>query len=117
MGGFVWEFKIGPKRLREEIKNDIDGPRSPPRPSSAARGEQTRPKIIARYIWRPSWVDPEAPQSSQELPKSSPKEPERDPKRLQNHFWNENADFSTMLILFSENHKFSGARVSLGAQH
>ena len=24
MGGSVWEFKIDPKRLREEIKNDIE---------------------------------------------------------------------------------------------
>ena len=117
MGGSVWELKIEPKRFREEIKNDIDGPRTHPRPSSAAKGEQTRPQIVPRYIWRPSWVDLEATQSSQWPPKSSPKEPERDPKRLQNHFWNENADFSNMLILLTENHKFSGARVSLGAQH
>ena len=117
MRGSAWELKFDPKRFREEIKNDIDGPRSLPRPFSAVRGEQTRPKRIPRDIWRPSWVDLEAPQSSQGPPKSSPKEPERDPKRLQNHFWNENADFSNMLILLIENHKFSGARVSLGAQH
>ena len=24
VGGSVWEFKIDPKRLREEIKNDIE---------------------------------------------------------------------------------------------
>ena len=48
VGGFVWECKIDPKRLREEIKNYIDGPRTLPRPSSAARGEQTRPKRVPR---------------------------------------------------------------------
>ena len=32
----------------EQIKNDIDGPRTLPRPSSAARGEQTRPKRVPR---------------------------------------------------------------------
>ena len=42
------EFQIHPKRLREERKNDIDGPRTHPRPSSAARGEQTRPKKIPK---------------------------------------------------------------------
>ena len=30
MRGSVWEFKIDPKRFREEIKNDIDGPRTLP---------------------------------------------------------------------------------------
>ena len=48
VGKSVWEFKIDPKRLREEIENDIDGPRTFPRPSSAARGEQTRPKRVPR---------------------------------------------------------------------
>ena len=24
MGGSVWEFKINPKRLREEMKNDVE---------------------------------------------------------------------------------------------
>ena len=88
MRGSAWEFKFDPKRFREEInnKNDIDGPRSLPRPFSAVRGDHTRPKRVPRYIWRPSWVDLEAPQSSQGLPESTQKEPERDPKRLQNHF-------------------------------
>ena len=48
VGGSVYEFKIDPKRLREEIKNDIDSPIILPRPSPAARGEQTRPKRISR---------------------------------------------------------------------
>jgi len=48
VGGSVWEFNIDPKRLREKIKNDIDGPRTLPRPSSAARGEQTRPKRVPK---------------------------------------------------------------------
>ena len=99
MRGSAWELKFDPKRFREEIKNDIDGPRSLPRPFSAVRGEQTRPKRVPRDIWRPSWVDLEAPQSSQGPPKSPQKEPERAPKRLQNYFWIENVDFSNMLIL------------------
>ena len=77
MGGSVWELNIDPKKFQEEIKNDIDGPRSLPRPFSAVRGDHTRPRRIPRDIWRPSWVDLEAPQSSQGLPKSSQKEPER----------------------------------------
>ena len=48
VGGSVYEFKIDPKRLREEIKNDIDSPIILPRPSPAARGEQTRPKRVPR---------------------------------------------------------------------
>ena len=106
MGGSVWELKIDPKRLREEITNDIDGPRTLPRTFSAARGEQTRPKRVPRYIWRPSLVDLGAPQSSQEHPKSSQKEFERAPKRLHNHFWIESMDFSKILILFKENQHF-----------
>ena len=93
MRGSAWELKFDPKRFREEIKNDIDGPRSLPRPFSAVRGDHTRPRRIPRDIWRPSWVDLEAPQSSQGPPKSSQKEPERDPKRLQNRVWTENDDF------------------------
>ena len=48
VGGSVYEFKIDPKRLREEIKNDIDSPIILPRPSPAARGEQTKPKRVPR---------------------------------------------------------------------
>ena len=48
VGGSVWEFKIDPKMLREEIKNDIDSPIILPRPSPAARGEQTRLTRVPR---------------------------------------------------------------------
>ena len=48
VGVSVWELKIHPERLREDIKNDIDSPIILPRPSPAARGEQTRPKRISR---------------------------------------------------------------------
>ena len=48
VGGSDWELKIDPKRFRDEIKNDIDGPITLPRPSSAARGEQTKPKRVPR---------------------------------------------------------------------
>ena len=62
-------------------------------------------------------VDLEASQISQEPSKSSEKEPERAPKRLQNHFWIENADFSKMLIFLKKIIIFEGGRVSLGAQN
>ena len=90
------EAKAPPKAPLEHQKRAKDGPRTLPRPSSAARSEQTRPKRVPRRIWRPSLVDLEAPKSSQETPKSSQKEPERAPKRFQNHLWIANVDFSKM---------------------
>ena len=101
-GQFWWS-----KSFWRMPKQPLQGPRghpkqakySPttlPRPSSAARSEQTRPKRVPRRIWKPSLVDLEAPKSSQESPKSSQKEPERAPQRLHNHFWIENVDFSNM---------------------
>ena len=48
VGGSVYEFKIDPKRLREEIKYDIDSLIILPRPFPAAKGEQTKPKRIPR---------------------------------------------------------------------
>ena len=63
-------------------------------------------------------VDLEAPQSSPEPPESFQKELERAPKRLQNHFWIENADFSEMFIfLVRKINICEGGRVSLGAQN
>ena len=63
-------------------------------------------------------MDQGAPQSSQEHPKSSQQEFERAPKRLHNHFWIENADFSQMLTFFQRKiNIFEGVRVSLGAQN
>ena len=50
--------------------------------------------------------DKERHRCTQEPPKSSQKEPERGLKRLQNHFWVENADASNILILLNENHHF-----------
>ena len=94
------------KGPREHPKQAKDSPTTLPRPSSAARSEQTRPKRVPRRIWRPSSVDLEAPKSSQEPPKSSQKEFERAPKRFQNNLWIENADFSKMLRFHEENQGF-----------
>ena len=69
VGGSVWELKIDPKRLGEEIKNDIERRRQ----NIAARSEQTRPKRVPRRIWRLSLVDLEDPKSSHEAPKNSPR--------------------------------------------
>ena len=50
------EAKHPRKGPREHPKRAKDGPRTLPKPSSAARIEQTRPKRVPRRIWRPSLV-------------------------------------------------------------
>ena len=106
---------------REHPKRAKDSPTTLPRPSSAARSEQTRPKRIPRRIWRPSLVDLEAPKSSQEPPKSPPKssqkEPERAPKRFQNHLWIENVDFLKCEDSLRKIKVFEGRRVDMGVQN
>ena len=82
VGGSVWEFKIDPKRFREGIKRAKDDPRTFPRPPSAARSKQTRPKRVPRRIWRLFLVDLEAPKSSQEPPQEFPKGARDNPKTL-----------------------------------
>ena len=81
------------KGHREHPKRAKDSPRTLPRPSSAARNEQTRPKRVPRRISRPSLVDLEAPKRPPETPKSPQQKPARAPKRFQNHLWIENLDF------------------------
>ena len=95
-----------PRAFQELRKRAKDGPRTLPRPSSAASSEQTRPKRVPRRIWRPSLVDLEAPRSSQETPKSSQKEPKRAPTRFQNHLWIEDVVFSKMLRFHDGNQSF-----------
>ena len=109
------------KGPREHPKRAKDSPRTLPRPSSAARSEQTRPKRVPRRIWRPSLVDLEAPKSSQEPPKSPPRAPKRSPREPQNAF---KTIFGSKTLIFQKCkdsfHKtniFEGGRVSLGAQN
>ena len=92
-----------------------------PRPSSAARSEQTRPKRVPRRIWRPSLVDPEARRSSQETPRRAPRAPKRRPREPQNAF---KTIFGSKMLIFQKSscrpHKtiiFEGRRVGLGAQN
>ena len=109
------------KAPREHPKRAKDSPRTLPRPSSAARSEQTRPKRVPRRIWRPSLVDLEAPKSSQEPPKNPPRAPTRRPREPQNAF---KTIFGSKMMIFQKSssrpHKiniFEGRKVSLGAQN
>ena len=109
------------KGPREHPKRAKDSPRTLPRPSSAARSEQTRPKRVPRRIWRPSLVDLEAPKSSQEPPKNPPRAPKRRPREPQNAL---KTIFGSKMMIFQKSssrpHKiniFEGRKVSLGAQN
>ena len=117
MGGSARELKIDPKRFRTSQRR----PTTFPRPSSAARREQTKPKKVPRRLWRPSLVDPEARRSSQEFPRSFPRAPKRSPREPQNVF---KTIFGSKMMIFQKSssrpHKmitFDGGRVSLGAQN
>ena len=109
------------KGPREHPKRAKDSPRTLPRPSSAARSEQTRPKRVPRRIWRPSLVDPEARRSSQETPRRAPRAPKRRPREPQNAF---KTIFGSKMMIFQKSssrpHKinmFESRKVSLGAQN
>ena len=109
------------KGFREHQKRAKDGPRTLPRPSSAARSEQTRPKRVPRRIWRPSLVDPEARRSSQETPRRAPRAPKRRPREPQNAF---KTIFGSKMMIFQKSSSrfhniniFEGRKVSLGAQN
>ena len=91
--------------------------RTVPRPSLTARSEQTRPKIVPRWIWKPSWFDFEALESPEEMPQSSQKPPARAPKRFQNHLWIANVVFENVEIPFCKTIMFENRRISLGAQN
>ena len=113
--------KTAPKGPREHQKRAKDGPRTLPRPPSAARSEPTRPKRVPRRIWRPSLVDPEARRSSQETPRRAPRAPQRRPREPQNAL---KTIFGSKMKLFQKSssrfHKiivFEGRKVSLGAQN
>ena len=109
------------KGPREHPKRAKDSPRTLPKPSSAARSEQTKPKRVPRRIWRPSLVDPEARRSSQETPRRAPRAPKRRPREPQNAF---KTIFGSKMMIFQKSssrfHKiniFEGRKVSLGAQN
>ena len=70
VGWSVWEFKIDPKRLREEIKNDVEKRRkkiNEKRPSRATKGGSKSFATVwpgnrvsaGRAVW-----SPEAPRSA-----------------------------------------------------
>ena len=72
MGGSVWELKIDPKRLREEIKNDIEKIRKKKNKKRASRAtkmlrDQREPKIFEGQ--GPQGSPHETPREPQELPK------------------------------------------------
>ena len=72
VGGSVWELKIHPKRLQEEIKNDIEKSRKKQDKQKASRAtkmlrDQTEPKILE--VLGPSGSPHETPREPQELPK------------------------------------------------
>ena len=91
----VWEFKIDPRRLREETKNDIDAPQAIFGSKKRANEAQSRSK----RIWRPALVDLEAPKSSQEPPKNPPRAPKRRPGEPQNAF---KTSFGSKMMIFQK---------------
>ena len=109
------------KGSRERPKRAKDGPTTLPRPSSAARREQTKPKRVPRRLWRPSLVDPEALRSSQETPRRPPRAPKRSPRELQNAL---KTIFGSKTLIFQKCEDslrkikvFEGRRVGVGAQN
>ena len=72
VGGSVWELKIDPKRLREEIKNDIEKRRKKKTKKTTSRAtkmlwDQTVPKILKAL-------------GPLENPHDTPREPQERPK-------------------------------------
>ena len=72
VGGSVWELKIDPKRLREEIKNDIEKRRKKKNEKNTPRAkkmlwDQTVPKILEAL-------------GPLENPHETPREPQEHPK-------------------------------------
>ena len=72
VGGSVWELKLHPERLREEIKNDIEKRRKKKDKKKASRAtkmlrDQTEPKILESL--GPLGSPHETPREPQELPK------------------------------------------------
>ena len=97
VGGSVWELKIDPKRLREEIKKRHRKKKKEKNkkiPSRATKmlWDQTVPKILEAL------GAPENPHETPRELKNAQNEAERHPKRFQNHLWIKSDDFSKIKL-------------------
>ena len=55
VGGSVWELKIGPKRFREEIKNDIELPKGAREsPQTLSKPSLDRKRRFLKHTWIPN---------------------------------------------------------------
>ena len=75
VGGSVWEFKIVPKRLREEIKNDIEKQRKKRDENKSLKGDKKSSKKLCHRLARQQGFYDEKERRavwSAEAPRSAP---------------------------------------------
>ena len=89
----MWELKIDPKRLREEIKNDIDAPQAIVGSKKRANEAQESSKTNLEALFRRTRSPKELPIYPQELPKGA----RESPKTFSKQDLDQNVDPSNML--------------------